>query len=79
MKKCKTCTHWRLYAEEFPNGEHQDNEQSGGYCHCDKLVEKPWVEEGFICKPDMLIYPYREGCEAFWTGPDFGCVHHTER
>jgi hypothetical protein len=23
----------------------------------------------------MLIYEYSEG-GVFWTGPDFGCVHH---
>ena len=24
---------------------------------------------------DMLVYSYNEG-GWFWTGPDFGCVHH---
>ncbi|WP_457321608.1 hypothetical protein [Roseateles sp. P5_E11] len=30
-------------------------------------------------KPNALVYPYSEGVEHFWTGPDFGCVNHEDK
>lgn len=72
MNTCKTCRHWKPYLDERDDSSAKDDEKAGGFCHCEKLTEDHWQGH----KSDMLIYPYQEGCKAFWTGPDFGCVHH---
>ncbi len=60
---CKTCKYW-LVKERF----------SGGHCgNGDKIAE----DDGQDYLSDMLIYEYSEG-GRFWTGPEFGCVHHEE-
>jgi hypothetical protein len=71
MERCKTCKHWVPYETDRQSGSARDNERAGGFCHSDKLTEDFGTHD-----LDMLVYPYNEGCDAFWTGPEFGCVHH---
>jgi len=68
--RCKTCKHWVSYETAMPQGA-RGNERAGGFCYSEKLTENRGTHE-----LDMLVYPYNEGCDAFWVGPDFGCVHH---
>jgi hypothetical protein len=75
MNRCKTCRNWVPYAVQNPNGSSPAYEKAGGYCHSPKIAEDPWEPYA----PDAMVYPYREGCDAFWTGPLFGCVHHIEK
>jgi hypothetical protein len=75
MNHCKTCAHWKLYEHAYPNAprSYADRvEFSGGLCTNPKLREGQGKED---YEPDSLTYPYLEGGH-FWTGPDFGCVHH---
>lgn len=65
MNTCKTCAHWRAYTGP-------GKQQVGGYCQSEKIIED---REGRF-EPDALVYSYCEG-GRFWTGPEFGCVHHT--
>ena len=66
MNHCKTCKHWTLVQEKFKSLD----ENAGGICGSLKLTEDLGRHGA-----DMLVYSYPEGGE-FWTGPDFGCVHH---
>lgn len=68
MKKCETCKHW---TQEY-RLDTFDPRRTGRYCSHGKLHEARNYE------PDALVYDYDEG-GGFWTGPQFGCVHHTER
>lgn len=72
METCKTCKHWKPKNGNFPLTDPRRNEGEGGLCSSNKLCE--WGPNSY--QPDALVYPYSEGSEAFWTGPDFGCVHH---
>lgn len=45
---------------------------AGGYCTSDKFSEA----RGHA--PDTFVYSYDED-GSFWTGPQFGCVHHKPR
>jgi hypothetical protein len=51
----------------------KEDTRAGGICRSDKLIEDWGQGHG----ADMLVYPYSEG-GSFWTGPDFGCVHHEQ-
>lgn len=68
MNTCKTCKHWAKPDSTLPKV------MAGGACVSGKIVED-WDGE---YKSDTLVYPYTEG-GYFWTGPDFGCVHHTPK
>ena len=71
MYNCKTCQHWTPCA---PTGEKPIGfigRSDGGICECPKIRENM---DGKY-EADALVYPYPEGAD-FWTGPDFGCVHH---
>jgi hypothetical protein len=68
MATCKTCAHW---TEEAPYN--QPERFVVRVCGCLKLQEDFHGHE-----MDSLCYPYIEG-GAFYTGPDFGCVHHLEK
>ena len=70
MNHCKTCKHWTRVQEKYPDAFKSLDENAGGICGSEKLTED-WGEHG----ADMLVYSYPEGGE-FWTGLDFGCVHH---
>lgn len=63
MQLCKTCAHWR-------EGDRRAIGYGGGVCRNPKITEDYGQRTD-----DMLVYPYNEG-GWFWTGPDFGCVHH---
>jgi hypothetical protein len=70
MDRCKTCKHWAPCASMA----HRENyKKAGGICSSDKIVEDRWRGYG----ADMMVYSYAEDGE-FWTGPDFGCVHHQQ-
>lgn len=71
--RCATCKHWVSYLEKYPNGilYHGSDVTIGGICQSLKLAEASDEER----QPDMLVYTYDEGGK-FWTGPEFGCVHH---
>lgn len=73
MERCRTCKHWVPYLTEFPNLSFNETDvQNGGYCHNSaKLTEDHGQGHG----ADMLVYAYDES-GRFWTGPEFGCVHH---
>ena len=61
---CNTCKHWRNAEKEFRD------EVAGGFCNNKKITESFDIR-----KRDWLVYSYNEG-GSFWTGPDFGCIHH---
>ena len=69
MGRCKTCAHWT------PCEDRSAAENAGGICRSDKLQEANGPRSHPL---DGLTYPYLEG-GYFWTGPEFGCVHHTEK
>ncbi len=73
METCKTCKHWIPYSDKYPKGPRWIEKERGfgGLCQSEKLTEDGGQSYG----ADMLVYEYSEGGE-FWTGPDFGCVHH---
>lgn len=73
MDHCKTCKDWKPCATDnlFANLNIKEDKRAGGTCKSDKLTED-W---GQGHDADMLVYTYSEG-GSFWTGPDFGCVHH---
>ena len=68
MDRCKTCKHWA----PCTSAAHGENDKkAGGICSSDKIVEDYGQGHG----ADTMVYSYSEGGE-FWTGPEFGCVHH---
>jgi hypothetical protein len=69
MNTCKTCEHWVKETE-------WTIATFGGICVSPKLAED--ADYPGVRKDDMLIYSYYEG-GYFETGPDFGCVHHTQK
>lgn len=73
MNHCKTCKHWVKYQQTILDDDGSARlKAGGGMCGSEKLTEN-WGEHG----SDMLVYSYAEG-GGFWTGPNFGCVHHQE-
>lgn len=73
---CKTCIHWTPVPVKYPNmANRKDKYLQGGICESENLMEA-WGDSSY--DKISLIYPYAEGGE-FWTGPDFGCVHHKEK
>jgi hypothetical protein len=71
MNRCKTCKHWEPCAANPHLAPVTKGAIRGGVCRSDKLIED-WGQD---YSADMLVYPYSEG-GGFWTGSDFGCVHH---
>lgn len=72
MNTCKTCK-WHQNGQTKYNRADLSN---GGWCECPKLYEADCAPAG---EPefgrDHLRYVYNES-GGFWTGDDFGCVHH---
>lgn len=68
MATCKTCVHW---TEKAPYA--QPERFALRACGCRKLQESFDGHER-----DSLCYSYTED-GTFYTGPDFGCVHHLEK
>ena len=71
MNHCKTCKHWTRVQEKYPGAFKSPDVNAGGICGSQKVV----ADYSGTHEADILVYPYPEGGE-FWTGPDFGCVHH---
>jgi len=69
-KTCKTCKHW--------NADNKNNSEYRGVgvrvCECGKITEPMNLNGSAL---DAMIYSYDES-GWFWTGPEFGCVHHEE-
>lgn len=65
MNTCKTCSLW---TSEAPYNRPESFVSRR--CASEKFDEEFYKEEA-----DGLYYPYVEG-GCFYTGPDFGCVHH---
>lgn len=73
MERCKTCKHWTPENGNYPNRDTRREKGEGGQCSNNKLREE-WGFKSY--EADALVYPYAEGAETFWAGPEFGCVHH---
>lgn len=67
MNRCKTCNHWTAQAPYGLPGDYQQR-----VCDSQKLMESFYGDGS-----DTLHYSYVEG-GWFYTGPEFGCVHHLE-
>jgi hypothetical protein len=68
--RCKTCRFWVLHK----NPEYTDG-IAGGFCENDeRLHEADYRRPKY--GSDHLVYSYYES-GSFWTGPEFGCVHHS--
>ena len=79
--KCKTCKWHKKIEREVPATAPpwMYNQILGGYCECPKFYEdtfSPAGEEPYM--PDHLVYSYNES-GSFWTGSNFGCVHHVQQ
>lgn len=72
LGRCRTCKHWSPENKNYPAGDNRRLEGKGGQCGNEKLRESLGPSS---YESDALVYPYYEGAETFWTGPDFGCVH----
>ena len=68
MNTCKTCVHWNQAIAAAYRGP----AESGGFCKQEKITEE-YGDSSYT--NDAMVYSYHEG-GSFWTGPDFGCVHH---
>lgn len=74
MSHCKTCKHWTSFRKAYPSSGCTERFH-GGICMSPKLMEATYDDDNYA--PDTLVYPYQEDGD-FWTGPEFGCVHHEE-
>lgn len=91
MERCRSCRFWGpIPVTDYPGVR----ESRGGICLHVRLgevdhqeiaaaeagiVEDGWSNSDRGYHSDALVYPYNEGIDHFWTGPDFGCVHHMRR
>ena len=78
MELCKTCIFWKPFSDAYPSEAKEfssHKQRAGGICQSKKWVEKDY---GDVYEADMMVYPYAEGGH-FWTGAEFGCVHHEKR
>lgn len=75
MNRCKTCKYWSQDRED----EFELSGDDIGKCTNNKISENDSNDNDFreANKLDMLIYKYYEG-GTFYTGSEFGCVHHKE-
>lgn len=69
MKTCETCKYW----VKSKNAVDVRFKQ----CVVDKIQENDCNSNEEITE-DMLIYEYYEG-GSFFTGKNFGCVHHEDK
>lgn len=74
MKRCKTC---KWHQDSIKVWATRERCPEGCTCVCPKICEA-WDDEDKDYKTDMLVYSYPEG-GTFWTGDNFGCIHHEER
>jgi hypothetical protein len=71
MKTCKTCKHWNDTSYSRPEYDQKE-------CTNEEFLHEwggPTTKE---IANQSLVYSYNEG-GGFYTGPNFGCIHHTER
>jgi len=75
-KLCKDCRFWTPEVTELPAMDHFINEQYGK-CSCGKFI---YIGSGIV---DLDIdavgicdWDSDGPCTSFFTGQDFGCVHH---
>lgn len=76
--RCSTCVHWFRGNWSNLRGLGLDENPR---CNSPKIAELARGEEDYQAQKDqddMLVYSYYEG-GTFFTGPNFGCVHHEER
>lgn len=73
-KTCRTCVH---HNKESVFNTHNSVEVGGGLCESAKIRENDMHKMDGVYLPDALVYSYEEGGN-FWTGDDFGCIHHEE-
>jgi len=76
VNRCKTCKHWDRsppWLTDRSTGGCYPGREVGGFCRSPHIYEG----ECDAFQPDALVYSYNEG-GAFWTGPEFGCVHHRD-
>ena len=73
MDHCKTCKYWAPCSSDTRFTYSEDDEKAGGICQSNKITEYHEKEHGADC----LVYSYQED-GYFWTGPDFGCLHHQQ-
>jgi hypothetical protein len=72
MNRCKTCRWWDQSSGRLsPSG----STGRGGDCSNEGKLHENYVVQA---EDDHLVYSYNEG-GGFWTGPEFGCVHHEAR
>jgi hypothetical protein len=67
MNRCKTCMHWQPI----------ERADCGGFCGNVEKIHEDDSKPGHEFGQDHLVYSYYES-GSFWTGPEFGCVHHTQ-
>ena len=70
MNTCQSCAYWNKNETPY-NGQEYIIRQ----CENEKLQEGIYLEHQ---QEDALYYTYEEG-GRFYTGPSFGCIHHTKR
>lgn len=73
IRHCETCRFW----DQNDLRNLRNTTFVGGVCQSKGLREL-WDEYEDEVPPDALRYPYLE-YGHFWTGPKFGCVHHTPK
>jgi hypothetical protein len=74
MNTCKTCKWHEPKADDW--GKKKEN---GAFCTCPKIYEEmrgPHSKDEYL--DDHFVYSYYES-GSFWTGNNFGCVHHETR
>jgi len=72
MERCETCVHWHI-------AENQHRAPDGfGECFCPSMLFGYYGGENELVgvKPFEVVIENDEGWGMF-TGPQFGCVHHT--
>ena len=77
MKKigtCNTCTYWGTPENNCPPIT------TWNHCHHLKLLSCCTIpaEDGDITSDCLVAESEDEGWEVFYTGPDFGCIHHED-
>lgn len=61
MPRCRTCKHWR-----------EDTSEDSGKCGALSVDPYGWAD----ANDDTVRIVVGSKGDGFWTGPDFGCVHH---
>ena len=86
LPRCATCAHWKPYRDLYPGNSWGPRKNAGGLCiegqHIGEPLQLPSVggDHSYdgTYTADRMVYSYDEGGD-FWTGPEFGCVHHQEK